>query len=317
MKVLVIVGPTASGKSALAVQLAKQFNGEVISADSRQVYAGLDIGTGKITKKEMQRVPHHILDVCSPKRAFSAGDFVRKARAAITDIGRRGKLPIIAGGTGFYIDALLGRIDLPDVPPNPVLRKELSKHTASELFLILKKKDPRRARAMNTPSERNNKVRLIRAIEIASAPKKLREPRSDLGIMAQQRAGSATRLKLEISDSILWIGISPASSVLDEKIHTRLLTRIKKGMVAEARQLHDRGLSYKRMRELGLEYRSLADFLEKKITKDEMIATLTSEIRRYARKQTGYWNRNSDIHRFDPSQINDIEEIVDNWLSQD
>src|SRR5580693_2616583 len=126
-KVLVIVGPTASGKSALAVALAKKFKGEIISADSRQVYRGLNIGTGKITKREMRGVPHHLLDVVSPKKIFTAHDFVTHARRAISNIAKRGKLPIIAGGTGFYIDALVGRIVLPDVPVDEKLRARLEK----------------------------------------------------------------------------------------------------------------------------------------------------------------------------------------------
>jgi tRNA dimethylallyltransferase len=126
-KVLIIVGPTASGKSALAVMLAKKFHGEVISADSRQVYRGLNIGTGKVTKSEMGGVRHHLLDVASPKKAFSAGDFVKRGRIAIEDISRRGKLPVVAGGTGFYIDALVGRISLPEAKPDAALRKKLSK----------------------------------------------------------------------------------------------------------------------------------------------------------------------------------------------
>ena len=167
-QVLILVGPTASGKSALAVELAKRFNGEVISADSRQVYKGLNIGTGKITKREMQDVPHHLLDVASPKRIFSAQDFIDHATAAIGDIAARGKLPIIAGGTGFYIDVLTGRIVLTEAKPDLNFRKQFKDTTAEELYALLKKEDPKRARAMATASERNNKVRLIRALEIAS-----------------------------------------------------------------------------------------------------------------------------------------------------
>ena len=123
--ILVLVGPTASGKSGLAIELAKLFDGEVISADSRQVYRGLTIGTGKVTKREMQRIPHHLLDVASPTKTFSADDFVQLAQRAIEDITSRGKLPIITGGTGFYIDSLVGRITLPNVPPNKALRERL------------------------------------------------------------------------------------------------------------------------------------------------------------------------------------------------
>lgn len=297
VRVLVIVGPTASGKSGLGIRLAKKFNGEVISADSRQVYRGLDIGTGKVTKKEMAGIPHHLLDVASPKRKFSAADYTKLAHKAIADIAKRGKLPIVVGGTGFYIDALMGRIDLAEIAPNPTLRKKLSAKTAVQLFAMLKRKDPKRAEMMDTPSERNNAVRLIRALEIVSAkPKK--------------HAKSQT----VPSYDPLWVGISPSATILEKKIKTRLLTRMKAGMVAEARRLKRDGVSYKRMRELGLEYRSLADLLEKKITKEQFIHTLLAEIRRYARKQTGYWNRNEDIAWFDPKQSSAIESSVRSWV---
>src|SRR3989338_4829293 len=129
-KALVIVGPTSSGKSALAVALARKFGGEVISADSRQVYKGLDIGTGKITKREMRRVSHHLLDVASPKKLFTAHDFTGFASQAVAQIVSRNKLPIVTGGTGFFIDALVGRIPLPNVPINLELRDRLEKKTA-------------------------------------------------------------------------------------------------------------------------------------------------------------------------------------------
>ncbi len=297
VKIVVIVGPTASGKSALAIRLAKRFNGEVVSADSRQVYKGLNIGTGKVTKKEMRGIPHHLLDVTSPKKNFSAGDFVRLARSAISDIHARGKLPVITGGTFFYIDALLGRIELADVAPNPMLRASLSKKSAAQLFALLKKKDSKRAKMMDTPSERNNSVRLIRAIEVASSP----------------RPKKSSRLNLE-SFGVMWVGVSPSATVLEKKIRARLIARLKTGMVAEARRLKREGVSYKRMRELGLEYRSLADLLEKKITKEQFVETLYSEIRRYARKQTGYWNRNRDIEWFDPKDVTRIATRVQGWL---
>src|SRR4051812_18967754 len=116
-KVLVIVGPTASGKSALAVELARRFKGEVISADSRQVYRGLDIGSGKISRKEMRGVKHHLLNVASPKKTFTASDYIKHGRRAIEKISKSARLPIVVGGTGFYIDALLGRVKLADVVP--------------------------------------------------------------------------------------------------------------------------------------------------------------------------------------------------------
>ncbi|MCE9548956.1 tRNA (adenosine(37)-N6)-dimethylallyltransferase MiaA [Candidatus Nomurabacteria bacterium] len=162
-KVIVILGQTATGKSDLAVKIAKLVNGEVISADSRQVYIGLDIGTGKITTKEMQGIPHHLLSVVKTKNKFSVGEYKKLAEEKIEEIISRSKTPIICGGTGFYIDAVTRGMILPDVPPNLKLRKNLDKKSNTELFKMLKKLDNKRAQNI----DKNNKVRLIRAIEIA------------------------------------------------------------------------------------------------------------------------------------------------------
>ncbi len=292
-KILILVGPTSSGKSSLAVELARKFNGEVISADSRQVYRGLNIGTGKITNKEMKGVPHHILDVAWPSSTFTAHDFVQQGRVAITEIATRGKLPIVTGGTGFYIDVLVGRINLPDVPANKKLRGTLEKKSVAQLFASLKKKDPRRANTIDP----HNKVRLIRALEIAAA----------LGRVPMIEIRSQ-------SFDALWIGITLQSSVLVKKIRTRLIERMKAGMVREAKRLHAAGLSYKRMESFGLEYRALARFLQGKITRAEMVDGLDRDIRRYAKRQLTYWQRNKDIKWFAPKESQKISKIVQRWL---
>ena len=200
-KLLIIVGPTSSGKSALAVKLAKKFDGEVISADSRQVYRGLNIGTGKITKRERRGIHHHLLDEVKPHRIFTAHDFIVRARASIVDISARGKLPIICGGTGFYIDALLGRIVLPDVPLNAKLRASLEKQSAAQLFATLQKRDPRRAKTI----DHHNKRRLIRALEIAAA----------LG-----HSPNISGLRNHYIS--LWIGIRPDDEILLKPINIHL-----------------------------------------------------------------------------------------------
>ena len=296
-KLLVILGPTASGKSALGVKLAKKFNGEVISADSRQVYKGLDIGTGKIKRREMKGVTHHLLDVVSPKKDFSAGDFVRLGNRTIRDIRQHGKLPVIVGGTGYYIDSLTGRIILPDVQPDAKFRARLKNKTVAQLYAMLKKANPRRAAMMSTRRERNKRVRLIRALEIAA----------ELG------SGQNTEVRPPYFD-VLWIGIVPRFKILEKRIMDRLLERIRGGMIAEARRLHASGLSYKRMEALGLEYRSLARFLQKRISKEEMIEELQRDIRRYAKKQLAYWKRNSDIKWFKPTDQKEISAVVKKWL---
>ena len=270
-KILIIVGPTASGKSALAVKLAKKLNGEVVSADSRQVYRGLDIGTGKITKSEMKGVRHHLLDVANARKQFSVTEWKKRAEKAIEQIEKRGKLPIICGGTGFYIDALLGRIQIPDVPPNTALRARLAKKSVRELFTLLEKLDPRRAKTI----DRHNPRRLVRAIEIVK----------ELGAVPRPRSRSS---RGRPTSHIL----IPDRATLRKKIHDRLLSRMKNGMVAEVRKLHARGLSWKRMEELGLEYRYVSRYLCSKMTNEEMVEKLETEIWRYAKRQITWFKRN-------------------------
>lgn len=272
-KIIVIVGPTASGKSDLAVRIAKEKNGEVISADSRQVYKGLDIGTGKITKKEMKGVPHHLLDVVGPKQTFTVALFKRKAEKAIKDILSRGKVPIICGGTGFYIDSLVFDMDIPEVPPNKELREKLEKKSLEQLFKELQKLDPERAVEIDS----KNKVRLVRAIEIAKA------------------IGKTPKIRKSEKYDVEWIGIDWSDEILKERIYTRLVRRIKGGMIKEAQILHEKGLSYKRMEVLGLEYRYLARFLKNEITREEMISELSTKIWQYAKRQRMWFKRNREI----------------------
>jgi len=293
----VIVGPTAVGKSELAVRLAKKLNGEVISADSRQVYKGLDIGTGKITKKEMRGIPHHFLDVADPKKRFSAADFVRLGSEKIAAIFSRNHIPIICGGTGFYISALLGEISLPPAPPNPKLRAKLEKKTTSELFTMLKKLAPTRAAKI----DRYNPRRLIRAIEVAKSSRNSVEIRYPSILWVSDFHNRSRIVK---------IGLTLPPKKLKEKIRTRLLTRIRHGMIAEAEKLHRQGLSWKRMEELGLEYRYLARHLRDEISKNEMIKKLQTEIWHYAKRQMTWFKRDKTIEWFSPNDKTIFETIA-------
>jgi tRNA dimethylallyltransferase len=296
-KILVIVGQTTVGKSDLAVYLAKKFNGEVISADSRQVYKGLNIATGKITKKEMRGVKHHLLDICSPKKVFNVSDFKKLAEKSIDDILERNKLPIICGGTGFYIDAVVKNQILPEVKPNLKLRQRLEKLTTKKLFATLLKLDKARARNI----DKNNRVRLIRAIEIAKT------------------IGKVPKIKQENNKyQFLQIGIKIDREILKEKINKRVLARIKKGMINEARKLHQNGLSFKRMRELGLEYRFLADFLQNtkqtKEDKQKLILDIEKADLDYAKRQLTWFKRDKNIKWFEVDEVLNIEKEVKGFL---
>jgi tRNA dimethylallyltransferase len=289
-KILVIVGPTSSGKTSMSIKLAKQFNGEVISADSRQVYKGMDIGSGKVTKTEMAGVKHYLLDVASPKSQFSAAAFVKQADKAIKEINKKGKLPIIAGGTMFWVDALI--YGLPEsVKPDPKLRQKLEKLSAEQLFNKLKKLDPARAKTI----DKNNKRRLIRSVEIVMltgqpVPKLNKQSRYD----------------------VIKIGVKRDKKLLKQRIHIRLLARMRQGMVAEVKRLHEQGVSWKRLDDFGLEYRHVAKFLKEQWSKEEMLERLEYEINHYAKRQMTWFNKDKEI--FWSENYNKIKEKVKKWL---
>jgi tRNA dimethylallyltransferase len=272
---IVILGPTASGKSDLAVKLARRFSGEVISADSRQVYKGLDIGSGKITQKEMKGVPHHLLDVANPKRKFTVAQYQALALKSIDDIQKRDKIPFLVGGTGFYIQSIVDGIVLPDVKPNWQLRKKLSRHSAEELYEMLKKLDSARARTIDP----HNPHRLIRAIEIVKTTGQTTSP----------------LVRRPTSYQVLQIGIQTSPEKLKKRIAQRLKKRLK-GMVAEIKKLHADGLPWKRLEELGLEYRFTAQYVQQKISREEMVQKLQKEIEHYAKRQITWFKRDRRIH---------------------
>jgi tRNA dimethylallyltransferase len=292
IKIVVILGQTATGKSDLAVEIARRFNGEIISADSRQVYKGLDIGSGKITKREMEGVPHHLLDVANPKRQFSVAQYKKLADKKIEEINKKSKLSIIVGGTGFYIQAIVDDLVLPEVKPNSKLRKELEKKTTKELFEILKKLDKDRAKDI----EKDNPRRLIRAIEIAKA------------------LGKVPKLKTNSKYDVLQIGLKLSEDKLKENIEKRLFARMKKGMVREVEKLHSQGLSWKRLESLGLEYKNLALYLQKKITKPELLEKIQTESWQFAKRQMRWFKRDLRIKWFKPSEVLKIEEEIKRFI---
>jgi len=277
-KVIVILGQTSTGKSDFAVEIAKQINGEIVSADSRQVYKGMDLGTGKITKKEMLGVPHHLLDITSPKKYFSVSNFQRIANKKIKEILKENKIPIICGGTGFYIDAITNGNVFPEVPPNTKLREKLSKYTAEKLFEILKELDKDRAKNI----DKNNPVRLIRAIEIAKA------------------LGSVPKIKTIEDFDVLKIGLNLPSEILKKRISVRIINRIKKGMIKEVQNLHNNGLSWKKMESFGLEYKYISLYLQNKLTKSEMIDKINTETWHYAKRQKTWFKRDQNTIWINP-----------------
>ncbi|MBI2021083.1 hypothetical protein HYS99_01045 [Candidatus Giovannonibacteria bacterium] len=348
--IYVIVGPNASGKSELGVKIASKVNGEIISADSRQIYRGLNIGSGKVegkwksysrlrilkksSREDMRgsflfprlhnitlnkscgkvfvykNVPHYCIDIADPKKVFSAYDFQKCAQSAILDILSRGKTPIIVGGTGFYIDAALGRINLSGVPPNQKLRKKLKNYSTIKLFNHLTKLDPERAKTIDA----KNPVRLIRAIEIAKAEFENSSLKllSSLALNPPSEAsgGSDTHTRTEklspirkfSNKRIVWLGIKRNPEELKKRIRDRLLRRLPR-ITSETKRLRKNGLSWKRMYDLGLEYRYASLYLRKKLTRIEMLETLESEINKYAKRQMTYFKRNKKIRWIAPKRI--------------
>lgn len=285
-KLLVVCGPTATGKSVLAVELAKQFDGEVISADSRQVYKGLDIGSAKITQTEMDGVPHHLLDVAEPTDYFSVADFQALAQEVITDIHTRRKLPIICGGTGMYIDSVIYGTQFPEVPPNEPLRKELTKLTSEELYEQLQKLDPDRAIEI----DQHNPVRLIRAIEIATT------------------LGTVPKIEKQDSEySTFFIGLDLPKEELQERIEKRISDRIPT-LFDEIKSLHNSGVTFEKLDSFGLEYRYGSDYVQEKINLSEFKELLATKTWQYAKRQMTWFKRNSEIHWFNP--INDQQKIL-------
>ena len=285
-KIIVILGATASGKSDLAVKIAlwlsskkikKEFKiegAEIISADSRQVYRGMDIGTGKITKEEMKGIPHHLLDVASPKRNFTVAQFVDLAKKAISKIFKKKKIPIICGGTWFYIYALVDGYTFPRVKPDWKLRRKLEKKSKEELFEELKKLDPERAKTIDP----HNKRRLIRAIEIA------------------KKLGKVPPLKKQpLPYPVLFLGIEKNFSELKKLIEKRLLKRLKQGMIEEVKKLRESGVSWKKLESFGLEYEWIAKYLQGKIEKEEMIKKLQKDIEKFAKKQIKVFKKDERV----------------------
>ncbi|HEY4520195.1 MAG TPA: tRNA (adenosine(37)-N6)-dimethylallyltransferase MiaA [Candidatus Paceibacterota bacterium] len=276
-KVIVIVGPTASGKSDLAIRLAKKHKGEIISADSRQVYRGMDIGTGKVSKQEQKKIKHHLIDVMSPKKQYTVDDFTREAEKAIKDILKRSRLPIIVGGTGLYVDTLIYDLKYPNVPPDKKLRSELEKQTPEQLFKKLEKLDPNRAKTI----EKKNKRRLIRALEIIRSLGKI--PNIDVRPYHKKS-----------KYHVIWLGLNPNNT--KRRIKNRLEKRLRQGMVKEVRKLKGSGLSWKRLDSFGLEYRWIAKYLRGKVSYKEMRAGLYIDIIRYSKRQMVWFKRNPHIH---------------------
>jgi len=286
-KVVVVLGPTSSGKSELAVELALAFKGEVISADSRQVYKGLDISSSKVpgtwTRKGRRKffvykgVLHHMIDLISPRKRFSAGQYKKKAKRAIDDVLRRERLPIVAGGTGFYIDALIHDLDFPGVKPQKKLRKELEKLTTEQLVHRLRALDPRRAEEI----DRNNRRRLVRAIEVV--------------VFTKSQVKPIDHTHEDDPYEALVIGIRLSEDTLKERIADVVHKRVNDGLVEEIKRIHKKGISWKKIDSLGLEYHYIVSHILEETPLEEMTELIKRDYWRYTKRQMTWFKRDPDI----------------------
>ena len=308
-KLLIICGPTATGKTGLGLKLAKKFKGEVISADSRQVYKGMDIATGKDIIQgewekdhwELRGIPLWLLDIVNPNEEFSVAHFTDLAWKKIKDIWKRGKLPILVGGTGFYIKAIIEDIPTKNIPPNWSFRKKLELKSKEALFKELAELDSSRAGKMNI-SDRQNKRRLIRAIEIA---------RWRIGFRS-------VKTTPPIQFEHLIIGLKAPLKFLYQKIDRRIEEQFKDGAEKEVKRLIERGFSWDLPSMSAMGYREWRLYFEGKATLNEVITRWKFNEHSYARRQMTWFKKMPEIHWFDiafKEWQDEIEKMVNKWYN--
>ena len=291
---IVIEGTNASGKSGLGIRLAEKYGGEIISADSRQVFRGLDLGSGKVTPEETRGVRHHLLDVCEPGDFFSMADFQRLAYAACEDILDRGKLPFLVGGTGLYVDSVADGYLLSDRTPDLKYRAELEKLSTPDLYALLQRTLP------GWEVDPNNRNRVMRVLE--------KHHDGDL-----EKTGRQARYR------VLRLGVTWDRETLKKRIDERLDARFRQGMLREVQSLLDSGVSREFLDGLGLEYRYITRYLTGEIPDfDVMKKELSLAIKRFARRQMTWFRRHGDVLWLDMAGDPDAQaaEAIDRFLAE-
>ena len=295
-KLVIICGPTATGKTDIAIQMAQKFNGELVAADSRQVYRGMDIGTGK-DKKALQGIHIWMYDVVCPDEAFSVSQYQKKAQGYIKDIQKRNKLPIVVGGTGLYIQSFVQTIPTEGVKPNIKLRQELEEQPLEKLQHLMKKKYVHMWETLND-SDKNNPRRLIRKIEIGRA-----------GIKIIKKPDFHT-------NNVCWIGLTAPFPYIYKKIDKRVEKRVGQGVTNEIRALLKRGYGWDLPSMSGLGYREWKEYVDGNTTMEAVIQKWKYDEHGYARRQMTWFKRNKDIHWFDITHSGyreDIELLIGSW----
>lgn len=275
IKVIAIVGPTASGKTAYSIELAKQINGEIISADSRYVYKGFDIGTAKPTKEEQDGIPHHMIDIVEPEFEYSAGLYKQEASKLISEINSKGKIPIITGGTGLYIDILLKNYNLPQIEANRELRDSLMQLETETLFEKLAKLDKDATNIIDS----NDRKKIIRAIEIITTSGKTLNETRGIG---------------ESKYEIEWLGKNFDRDTLYARIDKRVDIMVETGLIEETKALLQKhGKIPNLVNTIG--YREIISYLDNNCSLEEALDLLKKNTRNYAKRQLTWFRRNQDI----------------------
>ncbi|RUQ30632.1 tRNA (adenosine(37)-N6)-dimethylallyltransferase MiaA [Peribacillus cavernae] len=291
-QLLVIIGPTAAGKTKLSIELAKRFNGEIISGDSMQVYKGMDIGTAKINEDEKEGIPHYLIDIKEPEEPFNAAEFQERVNLTISEIHRRGKLPIIVGGTGLYIQSVIYDYHFSEAPSNPSYRKQLERQVQEEgiepVFAKLHTIDPESAARIHP----NNVRRVIRALEIYHCTGKT---------MSGQLADQPSDLKY---DTVI-IGLTMDRGKLYERIDQRVDVMVAQGLVDEVRFFYQQGLkNCQSIQAIG--YKELYDYFDGTLALDEALEALKQNSRRYAKRQLTWFRNKMDVNWFDMTAAGDF-----------
>ena len=305
IKTIIVTGPTATGKTSLAVKLARKFNGEIISVDSRQVYRGLDLGTGKDLEEYSTggaAIKHHLIDIVKPEDFYSLRHFNIDAKRIIYDIHQRNKLPILAGGTVSYLDSLISDYKFPLPPPDEKIREEIKNKSTEEIANYIKQHSPE---VFHSIDNKTSRTRLTRYYE---------------KIYTKKHTQNIT-LSEERDDKYEWLilGTYFPRKEVHENIRKRMYARINSGMIEEVDKLHKEGITLERLDSFGLEYRYISQFLQNKLTYDEMCEKLLAKIRRLARSQDIWFrkleNKGIDIYWLEQKQLNQSINIINDFLN--
>lgn len=303
-KIIALAGPTAVGKTKFAIKLADEFDGEIVSCDSMQLYKYMDIGSAKPTPEEMEQARHHLVDMIDPREEFSVAEYQRLAKQAISDIFSRGKLPVISGGTGLYLNSLLYDMDFSAAPQDQAYRQELAEIAEKQgndvLHSMLAEQDPQAAAAIHP----NNRKKVIRALE------RLRE--------GEGRVRPFSGIKNETKDyDVLMIGLTRERAELYDRINRRVDILVEQGLFDEVEKLRDMGLTAENISMKGIGYKEILDCFSGKYSRDETIDTIKKNTRHYAKKQLTWFRRYDKMNWYNISEFDNDDNaagVIAAWV---